>query len=77
MPCKYVYSGNLDKLKEYKEPSGAWRISPFLVFQAGDEEEGDDGMEYLEDVYNELKDKVKVPFFLTGIPVTVFVVAEV
>lgn len=71
-----IYTGHLDQIEVYTHHSGEQRITPFLIIQVGDEDEEDDGEEYLEEIHEAIKD-LKVPYFLTGVPCNIYIVAEV
>ena len=73
------YAGNIDKLKLVKTPAGISTITPFIVFQAGfdDGEEVDKGEEYISEIVESLEDKLgDVPYFITTMPISIYVVGE-
>ena len=74
---RVLYTGNMDKLDIEKIPGGNFKMTPFLIICVGDHEGNDNGLDYLDSVYAEVKDKLKVPFMVCSSLVTTFVVAEV
>ena len=73
------YAGNLDKLRMQKPHGGSEKITPFIIFQAGEEDMDteDDGEAYLAEIAEELEGKLDVPYFVSGIPISIFIVSEV
>ena len=64
--CEYIRVLNMDKLEIKREASGPV-MTPFIKIVVGttypNDNGGvdDDGTEYIEEVYNELKDSIQVP----------------
>ena len=54
----------VENIKHSKDPTGIrYTITPFLIIQLGNDDE--DGSEDLDEVYEMLKGRIKVPFFVT------------
>ena len=74
-----IYTGNLDKIQVTNVPGRGFAVTPILMFKVGKESLGadsefDSGEDILEDVYMDLKDKIKVPFIVTTQLVDLYVI---
>lgn len=62
----FIYTMNLEQIQMKQDPTG-WKMTPILEVRCGTtstDDAGniaDDGSDYITEIYNALKDKIKVP----------------
>jgi len=67
-----IYCHGVEDIRIYKAGNGDMAISPYLVIEVGMDKD-DDGTEYIGSVHAMLKNKLKIPFFVTSKLANVYV----
>jgi hypothetical protein len=72
-----IRGGHLDGIIKSKGPGGKDVITPFMIFTIGGEgDDTDDLLDIVDNVYQYLNSKLKVPFLVVPKDVTVDVIGE-